>query len=196
MKYWREATRIRSIIFLADYYAGGNDGKEKAKHLSLTMTFFRTFLVPLALFFLAGQAAAFETAYWAWQRNESPNEGDLAQLSAQSVRTLYWHVGDLENANGSWRWKSRFRLPALPGFEVVPVLRLESRARAPFTSESMGSLGRLVSAAVGGSAKLQLDYDCPDRLLPDYAKALRAIHKIVPHLRLPSCARTGFTLFA
>ncbi|MEO7723944.1 MAG: DUF3142 domain-containing protein [Chthoniobacterales bacterium] len=146
------------------------------------MTFFRMLLFPLALFFLAGQAAAFETAFWAWQRNEPPNQSELAQLSAQSVRTLYWHVGDLENADGSWRWKSRFRLPVLPGFEVVPVLRLESRARAPFTSESMGSLGGLVSAVVGGGAKLQLDYDCPDRLLPDYAKALRAIHKIVPHL--------------
>ena len=136
----------------------------------------------LAFLFTAPRAPAFETAYWAWQRNEPPNENDLAQLRAGGVRTLYWHVGDLENTGATWKWKSRIRLPALAGFDIVPVVRLETHERAPFARESLSSLGKTLSAAAGESGKLQLDYDCPDRLLPDYARSLREIHQIVPHL--------------
>ena len=122
--------------------------------------------------------------YWAWQRNEPPSESDLAELSAQGVRTLYWHLGTLENAANSWQWKARFSLPSIPGFEFVPVLRLESRERAPFTPEATRSLLELMAAAIRGRGRLQIDYDCPDRLLLEYAAVLKEVRKIVPELSI------------
>ncbi|MEO5722356.1 MAG: DUF3142 domain-containing protein, partial [Chthoniobacterales bacterium] len=145
-------------------------------------------LVQLVVFLVAlllrHPALSFETAYWVWQRNEPPSESDLAELSAQGSRTLYWHLGTLENTENAWRWKARFALPSIQNFEVVPVLRLESRERAPFTPDAVGSLLKHLAAATRNRGRLQIDYDCPDRLLHEYAAVLQQIRKIVPELSI------------
>ncbi len=141
-------------------------------------------ILSLALLLASCSRPPFETAYWAWQRNETPSESDVAELSTQGVRTLYWHLGTLENAGGAWQWKARFSLPAPPGFEVVPVLRLESRERALFTPEATRSLLEIVAGAASGRGRLQIDYDCPDRLLLEYAAVLKQARKSVPGLSI------------
>ena len=50
------------------------------------MNFCRALVFSLGLIFLPGKAFSFETAYWAWQRNDPPNESDLAEFSAQGWR--------------------------------------------------------------------------------------------------------------
>jgi hypothetical protein len=144
----------------------------------------RTLLLALAIIFPASRSFSFETAYWVWQRDESLSESDLAQLSTQRVSTLYWQVGQLENIDGSWRWKARFKIPSAPGLKVIPVLRLEARNRAPFTPEATSSLLKFVSSVTPEAGALQIDFDCPDRLLPDYAKALKQIHQLIPGLSI------------
>ncbi len=138
----------------------------------------------LTAVFSVSSALSFETSYWAWQRSEPPSESDLAELSAQGVHTLYWQVGQLENSGNSWQWKARFFLPSIPKIEVIPVLRLESHERAPFTPEATRSLLAAIAAATRGRGQLQIDYDCPDRLLPEYAAVLKEIRKLVPGLSI------------
>ncbi|MEO7168708.1 MAG: DUF3142 domain-containing protein [Chthoniobacterales bacterium] len=148
------------------------------------MKHFAQILIALAAVCPVSSVLSFETSFWAWQRNEPPSENDRAELSSEGVKTLYWQLGQLENTHDSWRWKARFSLPSVPNIAVIPVLRLESRARSPFAPAAMSSLLPLISAAAGGGRELQIDYDCPDRLLPEYANALKQIRKLVPGLSI------------
>lgn len=147
------------------------------------------------LLLLSGCVAAsgFETGYWAWQRNEPPNAAEMEELHAQGVRTIYWQIGELVENGATWRWSVRFLLPAnTPEMRFVPVVRLESRERAPFSSEANASLLSALASATKSSDELQIDYDAPDRLLRDYAAILKEIHKLVPRLTvtaLPHWAR-------
>jgi hypothetical protein len=144
---------------------------------------------------LWSSASAFDTAFWVWQRSEALTDAERAELSAQGVRTIYWQVGELENVGETWRWKARFVLPrAGPGeLWFVPVIRLESRERSPFSKTSIESLLGVLSAVTKGTDELQLDYDAPDRLVEEYAAALKKIHALVPRLgitALPGWSRS------
>ncbi len=163
--------------------SSGHDGGQ-AERKSPRMKYLAWIVAALTAVFSVSSALAFETSYWAWQRSEPPSESDLAELSAQEVRTLYWQVGQLENSGNSWQWKARFSLPSIPKIEVIPVLRLESHERAPFTPEATRSLLAAIAAATRGRGQLQIDYDCPDRLLPEYAAVLKQIRKLVPGLSI------------
>lgn len=131
-------------------------------------------------------ARAFEAAFWVWQRSEPLSEAERAELAAQNVRTIYWQVGELENIGETWRWKARFTQPrSNPGeLRFVPVVRLESREKSPFSPASLDSLHGALAPVAKNSDELQLDYDAPDRLLPDYAAALKKIHTVVPRLSI------------
>jgi hypothetical protein len=129
-------------------------------------------------------ASAFDTAFWVWQRSEPLSEAERAELSAQGVRTIYWQTGELENVGETWRWKARFALPRAGSGKLrfVPVVRLESREKSPFSERSLESLLGALSAVTQGAAELQIDYDAPDRLVEEYAAALKKIHTLVPRL--------------
>ena len=131
-------------------------------------------------------ARAFETAFWVWQRSEPLSEAERAELAAQGVRTIYWQIGELENVGQAWRWKARFTQPRSETGELrfVPVIRLESRERSPFSPASLDSLLGALSPVSKDADELQLDYDAPDRLLADYAAALRKIRTVVPRLSI------------
>ncbi len=124
--------------------------------------------------------------YWAWQRNDPLDEKELAELAAQKVTTIYWELGELENVGSAWHWKARFNFPASavnqPRF--VPVVRIVSRERAPFSEESLASLVASLGPVSRKADELQLDYDAPDRLVADYSAALKRIHTLVPRLTI------------
>jgi hypothetical protein len=131
-------------------------------------------------------ASAFDTAFWVWQRSEPLSDSERAELSAQGVHAIYWQSGELENVGEAWRWKARFPLPRTSdgGLRFVPVVRLESREKTPFSKTSLESLLSVLSAVTKGADELQLDYDAPDRLVEEYAAALKKIHALVPRLSI------------
>jgi hypothetical protein len=131
-------------------------------------------------------ASAFDTSFWVWQRSEPLSDSERAELSAQGVRTIYWQAGELENVGETWRWKQRFAVPQSGpgGLTFVPVVRLESREKSPFSKTSLESLLGALSAVAKGADELQLDYDSPDRLVEEYAAALKKIHALVPKLSI------------
>src|SRR5437867_2504400 len=81
-------------------------------------------LIAVALATAGYRVDAFDTAYWVWQREEPLSEMELAELAAQQVHKLYWHVGELENVGETWHWKQRFTFPALQTSQIncVPVV--------------------------------------------------------------------------
>ena len=142
---------------------------------------------------LCSSAGAFETAFWVWQRSEPLADAERRELSAQGVRTIYWQAGEIENVGETWRWKARFALPQSRPDELrfVPVVRLESRERSPFSKTSLESLLGALAATSKGAEELQLDYDAPDRLLAEYAGALKKIHALVPKLSITALPHWG-----
>ena len=131
--------------------------------------------------------------YWVWQRHEPLDDRELAELSAQHIDTIYWHVGELENIGTTWQWKSRFSFPksGADGIRFVPVVRLVSRERQPFSDASTTALVASLSSVTAKHPELQLDCDTPDRLLEAYAAALKRIHGHVPRLSLAALPHWG-----
>ncbi|HEX8076225.1 MAG TPA: DUF3142 domain-containing protein, partial [Chthoniobacterales bacterium] len=139
------------------------------------------FCLTLVLFILGSPGGfGFEAGYWAWQRNERPNVAEMAELKAQGVRAIFWQIGELVETGATWRWSARFDLPAnTPDLRFVPVVRLESRERSPFSPEANASLVAALGGVTRGGDELQIDYDAPDRLLADYAAMLKQLHKAI-----------------
>src|SRR5262245_17473918 len=99
---------------------------------------------------IALSSSAQNVRYWRWQRDEPLDDRELAELASQNVDTIYWHIGELENIGTTWRWKARFSLPTSGAERIrfVPVVRLVSRERQPFSEESVTALlERLSSVA-------------------------------------------------
>src|SRR5262249_36864771 len=131
-------------------------------------------------------SSAQNVRYWVWQRDEPLDDRELAELGLQNVDTIYWHVGELENIGATWRWKARFSFPTSNAEHIrfVPVVRLVSHERQPFSEESVTALLARLSSVAARHPELQLDYDAPDRLLGDYAAVLKRIHGLVPRLSI------------
>jgi hypothetical protein len=146
---------------------------------------------------IATSSFSFDIRYWVWQRDEPLDEMELAELAAQHVDTIYWHIGELENVGQTWRWKARFHFPTANanGLRFVPVVRLVSREKEPFSDASSAALIAQLKAANGKQDELELDYDAPDRLVADYAAVLKRIHESVPKLTitaLPHWSRNDY----
>jgi hypothetical protein len=142
-------------------------------------------------------SSAHDLRYWVWQRDDPLDEQELAELGAQKIDTIYWQVGELENIGQTWRWKARFSLPSSNATRIrfVPVVRLVSGEHQPFSDGSIAALLASLSLASANHDELQLDYDAPDRLLADYAAALKRIHGLVPRLTiaaLPHWSRADY----
>ena len=147
--------------------------------------------IPLVLALLV-RAAAFGAGidYWVWHRATPLTPAECAELASQEVKTLFWNVGEMENLKGVWRWKA----PSHPSsgmaidFRVVPVVRLATEWKQPFTPAALAGLGAELKSVAGESGRIQIDFDCPDRLLADYAAALHTIRGFVPHLSITALA--------
>jgi hypothetical protein len=146
---------------------------------------------------IAMAASAQDIRYWVWQRDDPLDEQELTELAAQKIDTIYWQAGELENIGETWRWKARFNFPSSEAAHIrfVPVVRLVSHERHPFSNASVTALLASLSAVSAKHDELQLDYDAPDRLLADYAGALNRIHGLVPRLTiaaLPHWSRADY----
>jgi hypothetical protein len=128
--------------------------------------------------------------YWVWHRVGPLTEDERTELKAQQVTTLFWNAGEMENRTGTWQWKAPPRAVAglADEFRVVPVVRLTSERKDPFPAPSLPALCAALKTQAGEPGRLQLDFDCPDRLLPKYAAALHAIRESVPHVCITALA--------
>jgi hypothetical protein len=154
---------------------------------------FRVCAIVVGFSAIAFSSPAQNACYWVWQRDEPLDDRELAELTAQNVDTIYWHVGELENIGTTWRWKARFSFPTsgTERIRFVPVVRLVSRERHPFSDASTTALVASLSSVTAKHRELQLDCDTPDRLLEDYAAALKRIHALVPRLSLAALPHWG-----
>ncbi len=127
-----------------------------------------------------------ERAFWVWHRAAPLTPEESAELARQEVRTLFWSAGEMQRGGSGWQWKAR--PPALgqvaPQFRVVPVVRLTGGAGVPFPAGAMPGLIEKLRAVATPAGELQLDFDCPDRRLGEYAAALGEIRRTIPRLSI------------
>jgi hypothetical protein len=64
--------------------------------------FFQLSRIALIFSAIAASAPAHDVRYWVWQRDDPPDERELAELAAQRVDTIYWQIGELENVGETW----------------------------------------------------------------------------------------------
>lgn len=141
----------------------------------------------LLLLFPAWLGAA-ERSFWVWNRATPLDPAESAQLRALGIRTLYWEVAELENTDGTWRRKKvPVAFPEANGdFHIIPVIRLESSVAKPLADRA--GLLVMIELARPRTEDLQIDYDCPDRSLGDYADVLAEVGKKVRHLSVTALA--------
>ena len=141
----------------------------------------------LACLLLTLQCIAGERSYWVWHRSDPLTASEVTELGQQHVSTLYWHSGTLAPRGDHWHWRERPRALAevAPGLRIVPVVRIESEDHDPFAN--LAAL-RAQLALVARAGAVQLDYDCPDRLLPNYAVALGVLRADFPQLSITALA--------
>jgi hypothetical protein len=134
----------------------------------------RTVYFLAAFLYCAGLARGKDGAFWVWNRGEPLSPDEEASLLSGDFTALYWQQYLLDGSRGEWKPQAAYPLPPAPaGIRIVPVVRLVSGETAPFSQEALASLQR--ELANTGTGEIQIDYDCPDRLLGDYARLLAAI---------------------
>jgi hypothetical protein len=112
---------------------------------------------------------------------------EVNELARQHVTRLYWEVGEAALVEGRWNWISQ-PVPraarSSSSFHVVPVVQIIPDDALDF---SHGDLIALLKS-VAESGELQIDCDCPDRLLYRYGEFLRLLHREVPRLTFTALA--------
>ena len=115
-------------------------------------------------------------AYWVWHRSSSLTDGELQSLREAGVKRLYWQA--FETGWDGKGWKSnRISSPqkVYEGLEVIPVFRMKPESAFLGSPDAPSLLARQVRLWSEGKvepAEIQIDFDCPDRLLDDYAEFL------------------------
>lgn len=160
--------------------------------------------VGCAVFLLsAGALAAAEenASFWVWNRAEPLSHSERTALHDAGVDKLYWQAGELELHGGQLIFHRTAPLPypdppldnADANPQIIPVVRVSTAIHSPelFTGEALGHALRPVVEASSGH-EVQLDFDCPDRLLPIYAERLRTARRTADIHRLTITALAGW----
>jgi hypothetical protein len=143
-------------------------------------------LAAVCLWMIAAACSAAERSYWVWGKRGPLSADETRELQRQGVRTLYWQAATVDGkkvpvgvADGSRNLAER-----APGFTVIPVLRVEP---GPVPSAAYFRSVRAKVPALQGEA-LQIDFDCPDRLLGEYAALLAELRATWPKLGITALA--------
>ena len=137
-------------------------------------------------FVLAGFARGEDTAFWIWGKRPAIPPAQREELLRQGTRTLYRQAATVDGKNLPEATMARLAEFAADAkdFTVVPVIRVESRdvPTADYFRKLRAALPVLQSE------RLQIDFDCPDRLLGDYAALLRELRSTWPRLGITALA--------
>ncbi len=142
-----------------------------------------------------GSAEAEELDFWVWGRVDGLEVDEAEALRDVGTRNLFWHAADARRGDKGWEFDAKIlKLPIVEGIKVVPVIRLEAVARSvenPAAFEQFAKIAKDYLEQVG-SLRVQIDYDCPDRLLGNYAALLHAIREENGGIELSATALAGW----
>ena len=120
-------------------------------------------------------------SFWVWHRSSELNDAEVRVLNEARTRKLYWQAAECRWENGAWVFK-RIAQPmaAAPGIVILPVFRIEPQTAFLGSPDAAGRFAEMVRRWLGDApmpGEIQLDFDCPDRLLDRYARFLTDTRK-------------------
>lgn len=117
-------------------------------------------------------------AFWVWHRSSLLKPVEIESLRSAGVRELAWQVAEGEWLGDGWRFnRIAAPLPEIPDVRIVPVFRIKPDTRflgSPASATKLADEIRLWNRGAT-PGEVQLDFDCPDRLLGDYARFLHGL---------------------
>lgn len=155
--------------------------------ISASVLILQYFFIFASLLVAIPHSLAFDNSYWVWHRATSLAPDEINELGRQHVTKLYWEVGEVAFQGGRWVWITQpvprtVRNPS--GLHVIPVVQI-TPTEAIFSSNH-DLIALLKSVAESG--ELQIDCDCPDRLLTQYSEFLGQLRREVPRLTFTALA--------
>lgn len=127
-------------------------------------------------------------SFWVWHRSSPLKPAEVETLRSNGVRTLSWQVAECGWSGEDWL-VNRIAGPIDGGadLKIVPVFRLKPEAAflgAPGAAERLAKAVRAWHGRHAAPEVIELDFDCPARLLGNYAKFLRAFGSEVSPARV------------
>ena len=126
-------------------------------------------------------APSWTTGFWIWQTDQL-----AAWQDSKPLDILYVHVGTIEHERGQpWSVWGNLPVGLPPAREYWLVLRFDrqdvpAQEAAPLVATRISQLRALAQQQHLNVAGVQLDIDCPTRLLTDYAKFLHQVRANLP----------------
>ena len=142
-----------------------------------------------------------------WHRTSALKPAELATLKTVGVHTLYWQAAECEWQDSRWKFVRISPPQAASGdITIIPVFRIKPDsaflgspiANAAFVDGVRAWCGEPAALP----AEIQLDFDCPARLLDRYAAFLRSLAVALPTTQVSATAlaswpdAAGFQEFA
>ena len=120
-------------------------------------------------------------AFWVWHRS-SPLTADERESLGKTP--LYWQAAECEWGKAAWRM-NRIS-PPMKDAEIIPVFRIKPQPAFLGSPDSAKSFAGEIRKWSDGSSprEIQIDFDCPDRLLGDYAVFLKSLGQEVSPARI------------
>ena len=151
------------------------------------MRAFLTLLLLELLFFSVQHGWAFDSSYWVWHRVTPLTAEEVGELERQKVTRLFWEVGEISYQQGQWKWIGQpvpREVRSSSGLHIIPVIQIVPNEALTASNSDLISLLKPVAE----SGELQIDCDCPDRLLYHYAEFMGELHREVPRLTFTALA--------
>jgi hypothetical protein len=119
--------------------------------------------------------------FWVWHRS-SPLTADERESLGKTP--LYWQAAECEWGKAAWR-VNRIS-PPMKDAEIIPVFRIKPQPAFLGAPDSAKALAGEIRKWSDGSLppEIQIDFDCPDRLLGDYADFLETLGKEISPTRI------------
>jgi len=132
--------------------------------------------------------------FWVWHRGSDFTPAELAALAASGGGRIYRQLGEFGWQGGKWSPRPVAGGGAEDLTGVVPVLRLDAGRATLETPGAAQAVARWLKFHRPEQAwrRLQIDYDCPDRLLPRYARFLSDLRGLLNIHELSVTALAGW----
>lgn len=134
-------------------------------------------------------------AFWVWHRSSDLSAAEVDSLKIAGTRTLYWHAVECEWKDSDWQ-AVRIAKPmrAIDGIRIIPVFRIKPNPEFLGSPAAVKSFRQLFERWADGNLfdELQLDFDCPDRMIDGYGKFLRSLCSEIAPVRISITALAGW----
>lgn len=132
-------------------------------------------------------------AFWVWHRSSPLTDAERETLRQAGCGTLFWQAAECEWRDGRWHGveiAATVADPAVPVFRIKPTPGFLGAHEAA----AVALAGRIRDwrGAAGPLAEIQVDFDCPDRLLGDYAAFLAELGRQLAPTRISITALAGW----